>query len=139
MVASLDLVITGFGIIKRSTVSFALQLFAVVPVTIYRYVLLPGGVATGLDMFGLFRPVAGDQLYVTPPEAFSCICVPSQSDVLLVAVTTGFSTVILTESLLICTGAKEISSSAKSLPITCVFIFTIEILAVVFVPEFQVV
>jgi hypothetical protein len=56
---SADFVITGVALTVMTTVSFAVQPFAVVPVTMYCVVTT--GVATGLGIFGLFKPVAGDQ------------------------------------------------------------------------------
>jgi len=40
------------------------------------YVVVDGGVQTGFAMFGLLNPVAGNQLYVVPPDALSVVEAP---------------------------------------------------------------
>ena len=97
------------------------------------------GLAIGFEVFAALSAVAGVQLYLTPPVVVRVVPVLRQAAVSAMVRTTGESIVIFTLSRLIKTGAKEISSRAKSLPCTKVFLFTIEIRALVLLPEFHVV
>ena len=72
------------------------------------------------------------------PELFNCTDAPKHIAVSLVVFTIGFSTVIFTLSRLIKNDANEISSNAKSLAWGIALLFTIEMVAVVAFPEFQV-
>lgn len=42
-------------------------------VAVTTYVVVVAGVATGLEIFGLLSPVAGDHAYEVPPEALSVV------------------------------------------------------------------
>ena len=90
-------------------------------------------------MLALDKPVAGDQEYTDAPVAVSCVEIPEHCITSAIVLTTGVSMFIFTLSLFIETGEKDMSSRAKSLPSIMVFLFTIEIEALVLFPEFHVV
>ena len=61
------MVMVGIGFIVTVTLSELTQPFPSVTDTVYKVV--EDGVATGFEMFGLFKPADGDQVYVLPPVA----------------------------------------------------------------------
>src|SRR5690348_15827890 len=119
----------GTGNRLMFTVSLASQPLAFVPVTIYSVFTV--GVATGLLMAVLLKPAAGVHEYETAPEACNCTSSSLQIVVSVRVNTTGVSMEIITLSRCMYTGAKDISSSAKSLPLKTWFILSMEIVAVV--------
>ena len=114
MVVSFDRLVIGAGCTATFTVSFAVQPLLAIPSTIY--CVLAVGVAIGLPIEGFESPADGVQEYVCAPVAVKFTDAFAQIAVSPIVRTKGVSITIFTESLLIMTGAKEISSSAKSLP-----------------------
>ena len=66
----------GEGLTVTDTASVAEHPFA--SVTITEYMVVDAGLATGLEIVVLLKPVEGLQLYVTPPDAESVVLVPLQ-------------------------------------------------------------
>ena len=58
--------------------------------------MVAAGVATGLEIFGLLSPVAGDHEYAEPPEALSVVFVPVQMVELIPGGTTGVEVTVTT-------------------------------------------